>query len=124
MNFSEAMQKLESGSKVTRTPLHGVVYFKKDGDSIKSYQSKITPYHYNEDIMISSGWKVEGQEGEFKFYDIIPFLMQGLKAYLKEWAEGFIFYDNSTKDLSYWSMDSFQFIPEFESFIAQDWMEI
>lgn len=82
------------------------------------------PYIYDDDIMVSDGWLVEGKEEEYKFCDIIPFLQSGLKAMLKDWKEMFIFVDRSTRSLVVHSMDQMPFIPDFESFTAIDWIEI
>lgn len=124
MKFCEAMDLLKSGSKVTREPWVGVVYFLMVESDVKAYQPKLTHYAYNEDIMVSDGWIVEGQEESYKFSDIIPFLQKGLKAKLKDWDEMFIFLDRTTKLLAIQSVENFPFTPDFESFIAEDWIEL
>ncbi len=124
MRFCEAMEKLKSGSKVTREPWRDGVYFLMDGNDVKSFQPKLSPYIYNEDIMVSDGWVVIGQEGEFNFCDIIPYLYQGFKARLKDWKEAFIYLDQSQKSLIVHSMDIFQFTPSFKDFLSQDWVEL
>lgn len=124
MKFCEAMEKLKNGAKVTRQPWKEGVYFLIQGDDVKSFQPKLAPYIYNEDIMVSDGWLVDGQSDEYKFCDIIPFLQQGTKAKLKDWNETFIYLDRGTKGLVVHSMDAFPFIPDFDSFVAQDWIEI
>ncbi len=124
MKFSEAMDKLKSGSKVTRHPWKDGVYFMMVNGEVKSFQPKLSPYIYNEDIMVSEGWIIEGKEDEYKFSEIIPFLLQHKKARLKEWKETFIFFDSQTKSLVVHSMDTFPFLPDFESFITQDWIEL
>ncbi len=124
MKFSEAMEKLKSGSKVTRHPWRDGVYFMMVNGEVKSFQPKLSPYIYNEDIMISDGWLIEGEDKEYKFSEIIPLLLQHKKARLKDWKETFIFFDSQTKSLVVHSMDTFPFLPDFESFIAQDWIEL
>lgn len=124
MKFSEAMEKLKSGSKVTRQPWAQGVYFLMQGDEVKSFQPKLSPYIYNEDIMVSDGWLIDENPDKYKFCDIIPFLQKGSKAKLKAWNEMFIYLDASTKSLVVHSMDAFPFLPDFESFVAQDWIEI
>ncbi len=124
MKFNEAMQLLEKGSKVTRQSWTGSIYFMMEDKDVKSYQPKLQPYAYNEDIMISDGWIVEDMKGEFKFYNIIQYLMQGSKARLKDWKESYIYLDSSTKSLVMHSMDIFPFVPDFAAFLAQDWVEI
>jgi hypothetical protein len=124
MKFNEAMESLQKGLKVTRQPWIGSIYFLMDGNDVKSYQPRLAPYNYNEDVMISDGWIVESMEGEYKFYDIIDYLQKGLRAYMKNWKESYIYLDKSSKALVIHSMEIFPFIPEFSSFIAQDWVVI
>lgn len=124
MLFCEAMDKLKSGSKVTRQPWSEGVYFLMDGADVKSYQPKLAHFIYNEDIMVSDGWLVDGVEGEFKFCDIINYIQQGARARLKDWKEAFIYLDQSEKVLVINSMEIFPFIPQFSDFAAQDWIEL
>lgn len=124
MKFCEAMEKLKGGSKVTRAPWKDGVYFMMDGNDVKSFQPKLSHYVYNEDIMVSEGWMVECKDEEYKFCDIIPYLQQGSKAKLKEWKEMFIYLDQSMKGLVVNSMDIFPFTPQFDDFVAQDWVII
>lgn len=124
MKFCEAMELLKNGSKVTRHPWQQGVYFLIVNGDVKSFQPHLTPYIYNEDIMVSDGWIVEGIEEELKFCNIITHLRNGLKAKLKDWNETFIYFDHQTKLIVCQSMNLFPFIPDFESFIAEDWIEI
>lgn len=124
MKFCEAMEKLKSGSKVTRHPWREGVYFLMEGNDVKSFQPKLSSYVYNEDIMVSDGWLVDDHEEEYKFCDIIGYLQQGSRARLKEWKETYIYFDTSMKLLAVHTMDAFPFIPDFESFVAQDWIEL
>lgn len=125
MKFNEAMEALQKGDKVTRRSWVGSVYFQMGEDNnVLSFQPKSIVYTYNEDIMISDGWVVEGVEGEHKFYDIIDYIQQGKRAKLKDWKEAFIYYEQQAKYLVYSSMDVFPYSPDFESFIATDWMTI
>lgn len=124
MKFSEAMEKLKSGAKVTRHPWSEGVYFKMDGNDVKSFQPKLLPYIYNEDIMVSDGWLIEGKVEEMNFCDIIPYLQKGGKAKMRDWKEMFIYLDQSIKSLVVNSMDVFPFTPQFDDFVAQDWVEI
>jgi hypothetical protein len=124
MKFCEAMDKLKAGAKVTRHPWSQGVYFLMDGNDVKSYQPKLSPYNYNEDIMVSDGWFVDDHEEEMKFCDIIPFLQNGSKAKQRDWKEMFVYLDQSARSLVVHSMDIFPFIPDFDSFTAQDWIEV
>lgn len=124
MIFCEAMVLLKSGKKVTRQSWIGAVYFCMDGTDVKSYQVKLSPYIYNEDIMVSDGWLVNDDPTEYSFCDIVYLLQSGGRAKLKGWKETFIYCDPAHKELIIRSMESFPFIPDFSSFVAQDWVEI
>jgi hypothetical protein len=124
MKFCEAMEKLKSGSKVTRHPWKDGVYFRLDGNDVKSFQPRLSHYLYNEDIMVSDGWLVEGDEKEYNFCEMIPLLQNGSKAKMKDWKDQFIYLDPNEKVLVINSMDIFPFTPQFNDFAAQDWMEI
>lgn len=124
MKFCEAMDKLKSGSKVTRQPWKGGVYFIMDGTDVKSMQPKLTPFIYSEDIMVSEGWQIVGNETELTFCEIIPYLLQGEQAKLKEWGSTYIFLDAPNKMLVVHSMEIQPYIPDFGSFVAEDWIEL
>lgn len=122
MNFQEAMQAMEGGKKVTRKAWFSKAYFVKEEDKVKSYQPELTAYQYDESIMLSNGWEIE-KEGNYKFYDIIPFLMQGKKARYKEWPkDSYITYDPNQRYLVFYQMTPFPYAINFESFTANDWM--
>lgn len=124
MNFKEAMHKLKLGGKVSRNAWNSPIYFMMVDKDVKSFQSILSPYLFNEDIMISEGWWLEEKAGEHSFSEIIPFLQQGHRAKLKDWKDMYIFLDKQTKGLVLHSMQSFQFLPDFDSFTATDWIEI
>ena len=123
MKFCEAMDALKAGSKITRQPWADGVFFLMSGEDVKSYQPVLRHYTYNEDIMVSTGWLVDSDEKEYSFCEIIPFLVKGSKARLKDWSQDmFIFLDMSTKSLAVQSMEIFPFLPDFVSFVAEDWI--
>ena len=125
MKFSEAMELLKSGSKVTRQPWIDNVYFLMKDSKIKSYQPVLAAYQYNEDIMISDGWTIiGGLEENLTFCQVIPLIQKGAKAKLEDWKDMFIYYDSSIKGLVLYSMEIHTFIPDFDSFVAQDWIEL
>ena len=124
MKFNEAMEALKEGKKVTRQQWLGSMYFLLDDNDVKSYQPKLSVYNYNEDIMVSDGWEVEGEEGTFFFYDIIDFLNKGKKAKLSDWDNMYIHYDANAKYLTLYAMDVFPYQPDFAAFLATDWIII
>lgn len=123
MKFCEAMDLLKNGAKVTRSVWKGSLYFLMQGNDVVSYQPRFLDYTYDEDIMVSDGWIIEGSEQEYTFCEIIPFLNDGKKARMKDWKDSFIFYDASSAKLVLHMMDSFPFVPGFDSFMATDWIE-
>jgi len=124
MKFCEAMEMLKTGSKMTRSVWTGSLYFllDKDGKGISSYQPRFLDYSYDEDIMISDGWMVEGQESTMLFCETIPFLEDGKKARMADWDDAYIYLDRGEKKLVIYSMQPFPFVPDFASFAANDWM--
>ena len=124
MKFCEAMDKLKTGSKVTRYPWKEHVYFVMEECAIKSMQPRLQPFFYSEDIIISDGWEIEGSDQNYSFCEIIPLLQQGKKAKLKEWDNIYIFLDEPNKMLVRHSMEVQPYIPDFGSFVAEDWIEL
>lgn len=130
MNFTEAMKAMKDGQKVTRKSWVGSVYFKcinpnANANVIHAYQPKLAIYQYNESIMLSSGWQVEGVEGEFDFCDIIDHLKSGKKVKQHDWNEDtYIKYDHESNALVCFSMEMLPFTPNFEDFTATDWVTV
>lgn len=128
MKFDEAIKKMLEGEKITRKLWLGQIYFKYDEidgkTSINAYQPTLTNFLYNESIMTSDGWIVEGVENhEWFFYDIVQFLRDGKKARLKHWNnESFIQFDPPSKCLIYRCMEVIPYAPDFASFVSEDWM--
>ena len=64
-------------------------------------------------------------ESEQMFYDIIPYLQKGISARMKDWKDGMhIALDPVTKSLVLHSMDVLPFMPDFASFVAEDWVVV
>ena len=124
MKFCEAVQSLKAGKKITRSSWKGSIQFLMVNDDIKSYQPRLTDFVYNEMIMVSTGWIVEGEDQQRDFCDIIPLLIQGKKVKFHEWDEEYIYLDKDTKHIVFYSMEIFPFVPAFEAFVAEDWIEI
>lgn len=122
MKFSEAMEAMLKGSKVTRQGWVGSIYFVYENGNVQSYQPRIAPYQYDEDIMVSEGWKIKGEEDSYKFHEIIDPLMKGKSAYKEEWKDNYIYYDETFCSIGLFSMDNMKYTPTFESFTATDWV--
>ena len=124
MKFCEAMELLKNGSKVTRVPwIDGVHFVMKDG-MVKAFQPNLSHYLYDQSIMVSDGWIIIGEEGEHNFCEIIPFLMKGKWAKMKQWDSAHIYFDFQNKKIIIRTMQEFTYLPEPESFLAEDWIEI
>jgi len=83
MRFSQGMDALNAGKKVTREDWIKTRYFLKEGDNIYCYQKSLKHYIYNENIMLSDGWLIAYENGnfnnmkEYHFCEIIPLLVAG-----------------------------------------------
>ena len=124
MNFCEAMDALKSGKKVTRNDWKDGLYFVKEGEEVVSYQPIYDIYQYNETIMVSNGWMVEGETESKDFCQIISSLQDGKKAWMKDWDKEFYIYLDSDKKLVIHKMLIFLYHPSFDDFRANDWIEI
>ena len=121
MNFSEAMDKLKEGAKVTRETWKQQLYFKMINGVVKSFFPRVAPYVYDENIMVSNEWYIAGKE--YCFSEITHSLAVGGRAYRKDWDEGnYITYDKEHGGLAFHSIEMFEFSPTFDSFLAIDWI--
>lgn len=123
MQFCEAMDVLKNGGKVTRSVWKGSLYFKMKDKKVMSYQPRFLDYTYDESIMVSEGWFIEGDSNAYTFCEIIPFLNDGKKAKMEDWSDSYIFYERPSSKLVLHMMDVFPFVPGFDSFMAVDWIE-
>lgn len=125
MLFSEAMKEVIKGARVTRRPWLGTMYFERDKDNqndIVCFQSMLAAFHYDDSIMISNDWLIEGCNEPLYFYDIVNHLQSGKKATLSTWEKDtYIYYDSVNKYLVMHQMHAMPYIPDFDSFIANDW---
>lgn len=122
MKFCEAMEMLIIGSKITRALWKNELYFSMDDNKVKTYQNTLKHYQYNEDIMVSDSWLVQGKEEEYKFYEIIPFLQQGKKAKIKDWKDSYIHIDPMENVLILNLVEEIPYMPHVSDFIAEDWI--
>ncbi len=123
MNFSEAMDKLKEGKKVSRSAWNSGYFLMVNG-VIKAFKNELTYYTYTPDIMVSEEWIVDEQDGAFKFCEVVPLLMLGHKASFSDWENSYIIYNKQEKCLVRHSMEETIFTPDFDSFLAGDWIEL
>ncbi len=125
MNLQESMEKLKSGSKVSRKTWGSDIYLMLVDGSVRSYQSALKYYSYTSIELISEGWQVEGiSDKEFSFPEIIPYLFNGRSAKKKEWVMSCIFLDESRTSITYKYMEEVEFTPGLDSLNAVDWFEL
>jgi len=124
MNFQEAMTKLKSGGRVTRKEWPNSTYLAMNGDHVDAFEYILMHYPYSCETMVSEGWTVDGIDGEFTFPEIIPYLMNGRMAKRADWVDSRIFMDEFRKSIVYRRREIALFTPHFESFIANDWIEL
>ncbi len=122
MNFSDATTAIKAGKKVTRTIWKETVYFLMKDNTVYSFQPVLRQYGYTEDIMVSDGWIVDASAKTYKFCDIIGLLLEGSTAKLESWKDTYIYLDRSEKILILRTMEGFPFIPQFNDFLATDWI--
>lgn len=126
MKFGEAMELMKKGSKVTRLKWGQGIYFQLVDGMVQSFESQIRVYSYDDEIMISEGWVVDDNPEEHPFYDIIPYLISGSKARLKNWKKDtYIYIEKGGRTPIIHTMErTFRVTPDLESFIASDWVEV
>jgi len=124
MNFTEAMEKLKAGKKVSRETWRNSIYFLMKDKEVKCFYPTLMNYVYDENIMISNDWMIVGDKEKYKFCDIILRLQQCAKARLSHWKDEYIYLDIESKQLILHAMEPRSFVPDFESFIAEDWVEL
>lgn len=124
MNFNEAMEKLKEGKKISRNIWKDTLYYQLKGSEIKTYQNKLDVFIYDEDIMLSNGWLLIGDTKEYSFVDLLPLLYKGAKATHKEWEKSYFYLELVTKTLIISTIYEQSFVPDFMSFLADDWIEL
>jgi len=129
MNFTEAMQQLREGAKVSRRKWTDPTIFKLVDGKVKCFENISQYYVYDESIFLSEGWRIlgleiEGKEVELCFCDLIPHLKSGAKARLSSWEDSYICIDNESKFIVFKSIVECNFREDLESLVAEDWMVI
>ncbi len=128
MNFKEAMEKLESGCKISR-PTWNKTYLQISNGALLSFEPSLTHFIYDNEIFFSKEWviinKDDSEIWDNRFTDIVPELQKGLRAKLCDWQnDHFISLDKGTNSLVYHCTIVSSFVPDFASLIAQDWIEL
>lgn len=124
MNFTDAMELLASGKKVTRNDWRDGLYFVMEDGHVLSFQPVVEHYLYTEDIMVSDGWITEGVTEARKFSEIIPDIKNGSRAWMSDWQPDFYISLDKTDGLVIHKMSKFDYHPSFDDFNADDWIEV
>jgi hypothetical protein len=95
-----------------------------NGTCVNAYHYILTNYNYSCETIVSEDWNVEGMPDEMSFSEMIPYLMKGHVARRRQWVSSYIFMDTHIKTIVFKSLEETSFVPEFESFIANDWIEL
>lgn len=127
MKFSEALIELREGQKITRSDwLRNDIFFqtsgKKDGHKINCFYVASTLFRYDNDILLSDDWKIEGQKGLHTFDKAVDALEQMKKISLSSWDEKYVEKDPNSREIIVKYVDICNFTPCFKDFIAEDWM--
>lgn len=122
MKFSEALEELKQGKKISREDWPNNFLLILDNE-IKCFAPMVDIYQYNSEIILSNEWMIIGDltETEYQFSDIIPFLIKGHKAKIKDWSDFHIYYESSDHLLLICSMFETNYLPIFDDFISNDW---
>ena len=124
MNFSDAIDHLKSGEKITRKSWDNKIWFEMSADELLSCQEHFELYQYDESIMISDGWSLLNSETEeeHSFSEIMDYLIRGFKAKLKEWQDMYIYFCPTDRQLILSRHAYNCYTPIIDDFIAQDWI--
>lgn len=126
MLFIEAMDEMKKGKKVTRHEWRDKMWFAIEvgSDMPKCFRPKLQAYQYDESIMLSYGWRVDGEDKTYYFPEIITPLIQGKKIHNDNWLKSedyYLYLDKPQNQLVIRSVESFHHTPNFMDFIANDW---
>ncbi len=127
MNFKEAYNQLMQSKKIRRKEWDKSLYLKLNNDNlVRCYREEAIPFSYDLDILTSDDWIVTNKLGNFPFYEVIYFLMQGEKAQLSIWPDDCFIESTRSgiKDLFMRRICEHDFIPTFECLISNDWSVI
>ena len=122
MNFKDALAELNNNKKIRR-PKWGNIHLAKDEDgNIKSYRLEALNFRYDLDILNSDGWEIlhENDLENLNFVDIIPHLRQHKRARFESWPKS-TYIEESGNSFIMWQFCEYDFKPNFECFISDDW---
>ncbi len=122
MDFPSAMFELKQGKKVRRREWEPSIYLHKKSLEIKSFRRESVPFNYYIDILISSGWIVEGILEELTFSEAILHTLSNRKIRFKDWTDDcWLEATNDKKELFMRKNSEYTFIPSYPCCIATDW---
>lgn len=129
MKFSEAMQALKDGKKVSM-PGWGHIYIKirrdDHGGCIGSYNQVIDHFPWNLDTLMEDDWIVSGSQDPCSFEGVIYALRYGKTATKNnaDWVGKYIKLDKDSGEVVLVSYEPFPFNPSFKDLLRDDWFVV
>lgn len=124
MNFEKAYAALLKGKKIRRREWDPYMHLRFIDGDVKTYKGEYTQFYNNAKILISIGWKVLDEEGDYlNFLEALEQLKNKKKLTNLEWIENnqdkFIFIDQN--QIVMCTAVEFDFMPTFQCMTSNDW---
>jgi hypothetical protein len=123
MKFSDAMQSLKEGKKVS-IPGWGNIYIKQTDGKIDTWNLLADIFSWDLNTMMDGGWIIGGSDKISTFEDVIYALRYGNTARKTEWVDKFIKLDKDTGEIIIISYAPFPFNPTFRDLLREDWFVV
>jgi hypothetical protein len=127
MKFSEAMQSLRDGKKVSM-PGWSDIYIKgmsdEDGERIESFNMVVHKFLWDLNTLLEGCWLIGRGDKPSTFEDVIYALRMGATARKTEWVDRFIKLDKDTGEIIQISYAPFPFNPAFRDLLREDWFVV
>jgi Protein of unknown function (DUF2829) len=125
MKFSEALEELKKGKRITRTGWEQKNFLQMDEEgNIENFVLNLEPYAYDQTIILSDGWIIKGGPEEQKpmtFLEAMQSVKMNCSICLPEWEEMWVNLDKATSQLVLNSYRTEPFTPTFTCFMLNDW---
>lgn len=125
MNFSEAIEKLKLGCKVTRESWwKNGLYLTIEDNRLVCYTMSLEAYGYTPEIILSDGWIVSDMPGTHGFGFMIDALKAGHTAKLENWTYSYICICPQENEIILSSRTEYAMTILLSDFMAKDWMVV
>lgn len=132
MNFTQAIELLTDGVKITRSSWYGNMYLQKENldtgsclkATIKTYVKAVSNYSWSVEMFLSTDWMIGNDDSiTVKFAEAIQALKTGYRVKLPEWKDMYLEFDGQSKTvvLHHWVSHDYQL--SFNDFCEEDWKQ-